>query len=124
MDNIMKYKQMLLIEDSHAFREILKVSLMNECPCMSVLEAATYHEAIELIQSVEISLFLLDIHLPDGSGLDLIQHIKSVQPYALIIVLTANDTREFQETALLNGASQFLSKRTFQVEDIASLCDC
>lgn len=124
MNNTLKYNKILLVEDSRAFRKILKISLSNECPCMSILEATTCHEAIKMMQSTDFSLFLLDIQLPDGSGLDLIQHIKHIQPHASVIVLTANDTEEFEEVALQNGANQFLSKRNFHIEDVTNLCEC
>ena len=120
----MDSKNILIVEDSRLFGDILTASLKSECPCMSIIKATTYQEAVRMIQSTDISVCLLDIHLPDGSGLDLILRIKHTNPEATVIVLTAHDGKEFEKAAYQNGATQFLSKRNFHIDDIATFCHC
>jgi DNA-binding NarL/FixJ family response regulator len=117
-------KTILIIEDNRTLRTVLKAALSSECPSMAILEATTFHEAVDIISCNDISLFLLDIQLPGGSGLDLIPNIKQSHPLAPIVVLTSHDTEEFKQHALQSGASRFLSKQNFRIRDIAHLCAC
>ena len=119
----MNSKKILIVEDSELFRKILKDSLQNEFPGMSVIETTTVFETLQMMESTDISLYLLDIHLPDGSGLDLIPRIKRIDPHSPVVVLTAYDSTEFQRAAIQKGATQFFSKLDFSIRDITSLCD-
>ena len=56
------------------------------------------------------SLLFLDNHLPDGFGLDFIQHIKINYPMTKIIMITAHDSAEERNRALHEGVDFFLSK--------------
>lgn len=57
-----------------------------------------------------MSLILLDINLPDGSGLDLLQEIKEKAPGIPVILLTANDTDMDIVDGLERGADDYITK--------------
>ena len=83
--------KILIIEDEPDIRKNLEYNLSREG--YSVLTAASIAEAEQLIYSNNLSLILLDLMLPDGSGLDLCKKMKSdpdVQNLP-IIILTAKD---------------------------------
>jgi DNA-binding NarL/FixJ family response regulator len=124
MDNHSHSKNILVVENSKLFRKILIESLQNECPGTGVIEATTVREALQMMKTADISLYLLDIQLPDGSGLDLILRIKRVDPHTPVVVLSTYDSEEFQQVAFQYGATQFYSKRDFHIHDIARMCAC
>ena len=80
-----------------------------------VKTAATAKEAIEKISYCTYDLCLLDIHLDDLNGLELMKFIKGKSPETKIIIMTAScidslDISENIDTALANGACHFIAK--------------
>lgn len=55
-------------------------------------------------------IIFLDNHLPDGLGINFIEHIKSRYPKAKVIMITAHDTATDKQKALTQGADFFISK--------------
>ena len=56
------------------------------------------------------NLVFLDNHLPDGRGIDFIQHIKKNHPEIFVIMITAHDTLEDRSKAYTQGADMFIAK--------------
>ncbi len=74
------------------------------------VEAGTVAEAISVFDAELPSASLLDIDLPDGSGLDVLREIKSRQPDAVVIMITGNVLLENTISALRGGAYDFIGK--------------
>ncbi len=74
------------------------------------IEAATVRNALELFDSEQPAATLLDITLPDGSGLDVLREIKNRQPDAIVIMITANVLVDDTIAALRAGAYDFIAK--------------
>jgi two-component system, NtrC family, response regulator AtoC len=74
------------------------------------VEAGTVAEAISVFDAELPSASLLDIDLPDGSGLDVLREIKSRQPDAVVIMITGNVLVENTISALRGGAYDFIGK--------------
>lgn len=72
--------------------------------------AGSYHNALELLTCNEFAIILIDLKLPDGHGIDLIQHIKKKKIPSGIIVLSAVDELDTRIKALDAGADDFLIK--------------
>lgn len=98
-------RKILLVEDQNLIIKNLKLSLGNT---YEIVSAKTYKEALEVDLS-NIDLVLLDISLPDGSGLDLYKHYKALKNIP-IIFLTANDEEETIVKAFDMGADDYLTK--------------
>lgn len=75
-----------------------------------VAEAASVAEALSLYESEEPEVTLLDIDLPDGSGLDVLADIKSKNNDAVVVMVTGNVDVENTVAALRNGAYDFIGK--------------
>ena len=98
-------KKILIIEDDDAIGTGLKYYLEGED--FSVVLAPTGRTALETIQKEkDINLILLDINLPDVSGFDLFQKIKSIINIP-IIFLTANDLEVSIVRGLDMGADDY-----------------
>ena len=74
------------------------------------VEAATVAEALTQFEAEHPDVILLDIDLPDGSGLDVLRQIKSQQPNAVVIMITGNVLVENTISALRGGAYDFIGK--------------
>ena len=68
------------------------------------------------------SLILLDINLPDGSGLDFLQSVKRERPHCPVILLTANDTDQDIVNGLELGADDYITK-PFNTNLLISRCN-
>jgi DNA-binding NarL/FixJ family response regulator len=72
--------------------------------------ASTTAEAVAMLQKSMPGLLLVDITLPDRSGLDLIKDVKTLHPELPIIVLTMHDEKLYAQRALKAGARGYLRK--------------
>src|SRR5213075_2754551 len=75
-----------------------------------VATAGTNAEALELAKQFKFDLSILDVRLPDGSGIDLCQKIKELQPAAPAIYYSAYASDEEQEAALSVAGDAYLKK--------------
>lgn len=75
-----------------------------------VSEAETVSDAISAYEAEHPAAVLLDIHLPDGSGLDVLADIKRKTPDAVVIMVTGQVLAEDVITALRGGAYDFIAK--------------
>ncbi len=76
----------------------------------SVATALTVKDAIEAVKKERPALVLLDVKLPDASGLDALTAIKEIDPAIKVIMLTALDDNDTIEQSKLRGADDYISK--------------
>lgn len=101
-------KKILIVDDEKMIRWTLAQALKSWG--YTPIEVATVHEALETYTSELPEAVLLDIDLPDGSGLDLLRDIKHEHPEATVIMITGNVRVETTISALRGGAYDFISK--------------
>ena len=109
--------KILIIEDEPDIRKNLEYNLSREG--YSVLTAASIAEAEQLIYSNNLSLILLDLMLPDGSGLELCKKMKSDPDMQNlpIIILTAKDDEVDKVVGFELGADDYVTK-PFSVREL------
>lgn len=95
---------LLIVEDDHPLNQGIALSLNAEC----TYQAYTIAQAREYLTE-DLDLILLDINLPDGSGLDLCQEIRTYSQVP-ILFLTANDMEVDIVTSLESGADDYITK--------------
>ena len=83
--------RVLHVEDEEDVHLVVKEMLKNQC---ELLWATTLSESRELIKQNNLDLILLDIGLPDGSGLDLINDIKKMKQQPQIVIFSALDVSD------------------------------
>lgn len=72
--------------------------------------SCSLEEARQQLKTGEPDVLLLDNHLPDGKGVDFVNHIKPLYPGLKIIMITAHDSPQDRSKAYGNGVNFFLSK--------------
>ena len=100
--------KILIVEDEPALRELIQRSLEKE---RYVVEgAADFKSALRKIEDYDYDCVLLDIMLPDGSGLDLLEKLKAMHKRENVIIISAKDSLEDKVLGLELGADDYLPK--------------
>ena len=108
MSSMNSTKEILVIDDDNAIRWTLKEALQSWG--FTPIEAGTVAEGTKLFKSHFPAAVLLDIDLPDGSGLDVLREIKREHPDAIAIMITGNVHIDNTISALRGGAYDFIGK--------------
>ncbi len=101
-------EKILVVDDDRFIRMALGEALRSWG--YDVVDAGTISDATERLASVEPKVVLLDIELPDGSGLDLLRDIKEDDPEAIVIMITGSVDVPNTVAALRGGAHDFIGK--------------
>ena len=101
-----------IADDSLVVREHLVTMLDELAGIVIVGQAETVAEAISAIGKLRPDVVILDIHMPDGSGIDVLQTIKQDEPAPVVIVLTNYPYPAYRQKSLQAGADFFLDKST------------
>jgi len=107
----MNKKQVFIIDDHELVRKGLRQLLNGEKDMQVCGEAASASQAIALKQSLNPDIAVVDISLPDGSGLDLLKNLHQWRPSMKMIVLSMYDDDLYAERALNNGAMGYINKQ-------------
>lgn len=100
----------LLLEDLPEIRQWLKGVVMQVFPQALISESARVHDALEQITAVRFDLALIDLGLPDGSGVDVVEALRDSQPDAQSVVVTIHDDDDHLFPALQAGAFGYVLK--------------
>jgi DNA-binding NarL/FixJ family response regulator len=114
----------VLIVDDHAVVRSGLASAFSIANFEVVGSAATVAEALAQIAHTNPDVVVLDLNLPDGSGLEIVQWVRSISKKMGIVVLTLNSGAEFVTAALKAGANSFIVKNAPVSEIVAAIEHC
>jgi DNA-binding NarL/FixJ family response regulator len=103
-------KSILLLEDLPEIRAWIKALVLQVFPRAQISEAARVHDALGLVSAVKFDLALVDLGLPDGSGVDVVAALRESQPDVQSVVVTIHDDDEHLFPALQAGAFGYVLK--------------
>ncbi|MCL2645078.1 MAG: sigma-54 dependent transcriptional regulator, partial [Betaproteobacteria bacterium] len=98
----------LVVDDEEDIRELLELSLLRMG--LGADTAGSLTEALSMLEGANYRLCLTDMRLPDGDGLDLVDHIQRHRPNLPVAVITAFGSIETAIRALKLGAFDFVTK--------------
>ena len=101
-------ERIFLLEDDEALGRGITMAL--EGPERAVFRAGTLAEAEEILSRERFSLLILDVNLPDGSGLELLKQLRQRGDSVPVILLTANDLEVDIVAGLELGADDYITK--------------
>ncbi len=110
--------RVLVLEDEASLRDIL--ALILEDFGYEVEEAGSLKEAREKLNEEEFDLALVDLRLPDGSGMELVREIKRRSPETEVIIITAYASTETVKEAFELGVYDYVEK-PFNINDLKLL---
>jgi DNA-binding NarL/FixJ family response regulator len=103
-------KTILLLEDLPEIRAWLRKLVLQVFPDSQISESARVADALALVTAVKFDLALVDLGLPDGSGVDVVTKLRDVQPDTQSVVVTIHDDDEHLFPALQAGAFGYILK--------------
>jgi DNA-binding NarL/FixJ family response regulator len=111
-----------LIADDHAVvRRGLQVLLAEAREITATGEASTAKQTLERLRLEPWDVLILDINLPDGSGLDVLQQVKQEFPAIPVLILTMYGEEQFAVRALRAGAAGYITKETAAEELVGAI---
>lgn len=103
--------RVLLVDDHAVVRLGLRSLLMNQPGFRIVGEAGTAAEAVSMARQARPDVILMDVRLPDGSGIEACRKIKAESPEARVVMLTSYSDEEAIVGAVMAGANGYLLKQ-------------
>ena len=113
--------RILIVDDHAAVREAIRILLAVHPEYEVCGEAATAQEAICRSKEIAPDVILLDISLPDRSGLEVLPEIRNGSPGSLILIVSQHDPKHLKPMALSLGAKGFISKISLCHELVATI---
>ncbi|HEY4118073.1 MAG TPA: response regulator [Byssovorax sp.] len=111
----------LVVDDSRVMREMVTACLRPE-PSLVVTQAASGLEAIEKLSLATFAVVVLDLNMPDISGLEVLEFVRSqdkLRELPIVVVTTRGDDVS-RSAALAAGATRYMTK-PFTPEDILAV---
>jgi DNA-binding NarL/FixJ family response regulator len=113
--------RLLLIDDHAAFRIPLALVLERERDLIVLSQAGSLSEARTKLPEISgmVDIALVDLHLPDGNGVDIVRDVRAANPEGQVIVLTADTDNRHHARAIEEGAVGIVSKsaQPFEIVD-------
>ena len=103
-------ENVLLLEDLPEIRVWLRKLVLQVFPTVRIAESSRVADALDLASAVKFDLALIDLGLPDGSGVQVVSKLRDLQPDAQSVVVTIHDDDEHLFPALQAGAFGYIPK--------------
>ena len=100
--------KILIIEDTPELAQSMTQYLVAQDYLCE--QASTYHEAIEKISLFSYDCILLDLMLPDGNGMNVLEHLRSNDKKTALLIISAKGAIDDKIKAIRTGADDYLSK--------------
>ncbi len=107
----LSFMKLLLVEDNFEDADFLSASLRrHRVQDLNLKHVATLRDAVQRLGAERFDVVLLDLHLPDGSGLECIDAIQAADSSTPIVVLSGQDDEKFALSILNKGVQDYLVK--------------
>jgi two-component system response regulator DevR len=103
--------RLLVVDDHEVVRQGLVSLLERREHFQVVAEAGTAAEAVEMARKFEPDIIVMDVRLPDGSGIEACREIRAEFPRTRVVILTSYPDEEAVLSAIIAGASGYLLKQ-------------
>ncbi|MDJ0926155.1 MAG: EAL domain-containing protein [Gammaproteobacteria bacterium] len=111
--------KLLLVEDNFDDADFLAASLRrHKVDDVALSHVATLRDATDQLKSHSFDVVLLDLHLPDGSGMECVDAVQAADPATPIVALSGKDDEEFALSILNKGVQDYLVKWEGQTRTI------
>src|ERR1700712_2412125 len=102
-------KTILIVDDSALIVKRL-IDMLNELESLEIKNANNYTDAVQLIKNTKPDILLLDINLPDKSGIDVLRITKEQNPSTKVIMITNQSDDYYRKLCMRLGADHFIDK--------------
>ena len=112
-------KARILHVDDHQDTRLMMAALLQDCG-YGVMTAGSVAEGLELAKEITFDLYILDVRLPDGTGVELCQKLRALRPGVPILYYSAYGNEADHQTALAACGDAYL-KKPVSIAEIESL---
>ena len=116
-------RSVLVVDDQTPFRSAARAVLRRLEGFEFAGEASSGPEAIELVDRLHPALVLMDINMPEMSGIEATRRIVSAHPDVVVILCSTYDVGDLPPEAATSGARAYLNKEQLGVESLRRLWD-
>jgi two-component system invasion response regulator UvrY len=110
-ESLRNHTSKILIADDHAVARAGYKQFLEANPSVTeVGEASSGSETLSKLRRQPWDLLLMDIHMPDRSGLDILKHVTSGYPKVQVLIMSGLPEEQYARTVLRAGARGYLSK--------------
>lgn len=102
--------RVLVVDDHAVFSDALATILRTEPGFEVVGKGGSVQEAISAARALQPDVVLLDVHMPDGSGVEAATAIKKNRPQTQVVILTSDEEESVLQAAVQAGVTGYLSK--------------
>ena len=113
----------LLVDDQQVFRNIVRNTLSSDSVFEIVGEAVDGTNAIELTEQLQPEVIVMDIQMPDMSGIEAARKILTDMPGVRIVLTSMGEDSEYEPLAREIGACGFVSKRELSASAVRALIE-
>ena len=113
--------KLLLVDDHAVVRSGLRMLLENEKDFIIVGEAGSGQQAVDLTSQLSPNVVIMDITLPDMSGIEATRRLKQAYPKTAVVALTIHEDQQYFFEMLQVGASAYVPKRAAPEDLIAAI---
>ena len=113
--------RLLLVDDHAVVRSGLRMLIEQEADMEILAEAGTAREALDLVDKLRPDLVLMDIGLPDATGIEVTAQVKQRWPQVAVVALTIHEDEEYFFRMLNAGASGYVPKRAAPEELLTAI---
>ena len=113
--------RILLVDDHPIVRRGLRNILVDSFGNAVIQEVGSGREAMELASGHHWDVMILDLSLPDGSGLDVLKRVRQTQPRLPVLILSMHTADQFARRAIAAGASGYLVKDAADAELVTAI---
>lgn len=113
--------QLMLVDDHPVVRRGVRDILAEAFPASAIEEVSSGDEAVSRVRAQRWDLLVLDLTLPDGSGLDVLKRVREIQEQLPVLILSMHAADQFARRAIAGGASGYLTKETADLELVTAV---
>lgn len=113
--------RIMLVDDHPIVRRGVSEILARAFTQAMIYEVGSGAEAVALARNQTWDIVILDLTLPDGSGLDVLKRIRDAQPRLPVLILSMHTADQFARRAIAAGASGYLTKDTADEELVTAV---
>lgn len=109
-------KTILLADDHSVVRQGISMILKESYKDLTILHAADFDVALEQLKSNSVDLLVLDISIPEGKGVQMVEIVKTIHPEIKILIFSGYDEDLYAMRYLKAGAEGYLNKLSSETE--------
>jgi len=113
--------RVMLVDDHPIVRRGLRDLLADAFAGAIIAEVGSGRDAVAALDSNSWSVMVLDLSLPDGSGLDVLKRVRELRPRLPVLILSVHAADQFARRAIAAGASGYLTKDAADVELVSAV---